>query len=102
MIRRPPRSPLSPYTPLFRSPEHRLDDAGAGLDVDALVAARVAVERAGLAGHDVGDPHVGVAEHDPPERKSTRLNSSHANLPYAVVCLKKNMPSSTLRPSPSC
>ena len=46
--------------------EHRLDGRGPGLDVDALVADRIAVERAGLAGSDVGDADVAVAEHEAP------------------------------------
>src|SRR5256886_5439632 len=63
MIRRPPRSTLFPYTTLFRSHQH-LDD-GAVLRVDA---------DHGAAGGD---------------RKSTRLNSSHSQISYAVFCLKK-------------
>src|ERR1041385_9419433 len=64
MIRRPPRSTLFPYTTLFRS----------------------AVERAG-AGHDI-DLAVGGAGGDLADRKSTRLNSSHGYISYAVFCLK--------------
>src|SRR5258707_10922574 len=75
MIRRPPRSTLFPYTTLFRSPhigDRVLGDAGA-------------------------DPHQGTQIHhrrehcavDRQDRKSTRLNSSHANISYAVFCLKK-------------
>src|SRR3712207_8959740 len=98
MRRRPPRSTLFPYTTLFRSA------AGAGLrDVELLgrdepVDERVLPRsvddgrRRGCAGED-GDPvtarderHGGQGEED---RKSTRLNSSHANISYAVFCLKK-------------
>src|SRR3712207_7888446 len=68
MIRRPPRSTLFPYTTLFRS-------AG---DQDG---ARV------LIGH-ARDP-IGSARAHRGDRKSTRLNSSHANISYAVFCLKK-------------
>src|SRR3712207_8671106 len=81
MIRRPPRSTLFPYTTLFRSEEHRVDarilgDAGQPLEVvDVEVGERVDVREA-----------PGVPEID---RKSTRLNSSHANISYAVFCLKK-------------
>src|SRR5258707_6045393 len=83
MIRRPPRSTLFPYTTLFRSrrardvpidrwrPEHRWDRAGA----DVLSGSW---PRAG------GD----LRQHDP-DRKSTRLNSSHANISDAVFCLEK-------------
>src|SRR2546430_7577419 len=65
MIRRPPRSTLFPYTTLFRSERDRAVLGGAG-------------ERE--------NPHGGLAERD---RKSTRLNSSHSQISYAVFCLKK-------------
>src|SRR2546427_4239793 len=66
MIRRPPRSTLFPYTTLFRSGGFfRVDD---GDDVGAVVIGR---------GHEFVD------------RKSTRLNSSHSQISYAVFCLKK-------------
>src|SRR3712207_8673921 len=94
MIRRPPRSTLFPYTTLFRS----LQDAGElRQPQDALVRdvgdVRVAVEGHQVVGaHGVeGDVllhhHVAVALLV--DRKSTRLNSSHANISYAVFCLKK-------------
>src|SRR5258707_2123380 len=66
MIRRPPRSTLFPYTTLFRSP--------------SLIRSV----------RPVGRPsHVMPREPASPDRKSTRLNSSHANISYAVFCLKK-------------
>src|SRR3712207_8770188 len=83
MIRRPPRSTLFPYTTLFRSHEvgHREAEVavvvvGAGADHVHHCASRqpLAVGGAGVARGD---------------RKSTRLNSSHANISYAVFCLKK-------------
>src|SRR2546426_3821917 len=91
MIRRPPRSTLFPYTTLFRS---RLDPAARSRDGRARAAdlaradgavvgleARAAVDRPqggrGPRRHPVGD------------RKSTRLNSSHLVISYAVFCLKK-------------
>src|SRR3712207_7967172 len=91
MIRRPPRSTLFPYTTLFRSvlpvaflvEAQRVRGDGIG-DVGAL---RVDVDRVRLA--DVAreaDLHRVV---DVGDRKSTRLNSSHANISYAVFCLKK-------------
>src|SRR3712207_6958710 len=87
MIRRPPRSTLFPYTTLFRS---RLD-AGeiAAYDPDAfakLMAGPPALHRypAAMAGRVQALARL-VAE----DRKSTRLNSSHANISYAVFCLKK-------------
>src|SRR2546422_7869685 len=94
MIRRPPRSTLFPYTTLFRS-------LLAGLGVDAL-AGRVArgMLRRGLAAALTVVPLVAflfaervILWEAPPERvtdrKSTRLNSSHGYISYAVFCLKK-------------
>src|SRR3712207_7077471 len=88
MIRRPPRSTLFPYTTLFRSlPDHaddrrRIDRAAGALVVERHVAAddRDVQRPAGVteAAH-------GLRE----DRKSTRLNSSHANISYAVFCLTK-------------
>src|SRR3712207_8941696 len=87
MIRRPPRSTLFPYTTLFRShlvdegffETHQLPPAVAG-DVRGVV-------QWNLRGLTRGDElHVDDARID---RKSTRLNSSHANISYAVFCLKK-------------
>src|SRR3712207_8739692 len=84
MIRRPPRSTLFPYTTLFRSHEGRRDALQERAVRDAHREAR-----AGDRGDDLLD-HV---QHHPsrhlPDRKSTRLNSSHANISYAVFCLKK-------------
>src|SRR3712207_7367139 len=89
MIRRPPRSTLFPYTTLFRSGEagdvadHRLGDVG----LDELGRALLGVA-ADLTDHD---DRVGlrVVLESGQDRKSTRLNSSHANISYAVFCLKK-------------
>src|SRR3712207_8284852 len=94
MIRRPPRSTLFPYTTLFRSEVHRVVDVRGGLDVDRHVVRARLDEVLGVAlrplDHQVHveDGVVGqrLAERD---RKSTRLNSSHANISYAVFCLKK-------------
>src|SRR3712207_7177989 len=95
MIRRPPRSTLFPYTTLFRS----TDDAEAVLH-PRLCRRDAEVELQRVRGHrirgdlvhaldtrDQGDQvgPVGLLE----DRKSTRLNSSHANISYAVFCLKK-------------
>src|SRR3712207_7942332 len=92
MIRRPPRSTLFPYTTLFRSVcspvavrQVRAGDRRGFADryvlqreeTDALYAGRV---------RDLDAPR---------DRKSTRLNSSHANISYAVFCLKKNKPRRT-------
>src|SRR3712207_8941945 len=90
MIRRPPRSTLFPYTTLFRSDEPVHQHLGHVLD-HREAARGIAVE--GRVAHaDFG--LVARREHEPPElvrqdRKSTRLNSSHANISYAVFCLKK-------------
>src|SRR2546426_1691819 len=94
MIRRPPRSTLFPYTTLFRSPHGFLDAVlGAvqrddGGDLDRLEDAVIEVALDLLEGSD----HLGVA-HTEPDRKSTRLNSSHLVISYAVFCLKKKNPS---------
>src|SRR5689334_23460147 len=77
MIRRPPRSTLFPYTTLFRSTMHRARGAlGRVLDRDEDIAVGVHDR------HELGlDPNL--------DRKSTRLNSSHSSISYAVFCLKK-------------
>src|SRR3712207_7736822 len=81
MIRRPPRSTLFPYTTLFRSDEPRRP-------VDP-------VDARGPVPQPLLEPHRrdGPSEDDLVEadRKSTRLNSSHANISYAVFCLKKKI-----------
>src|SRR3712207_8268602 len=86
MIRRPPRSTLFPYTTLFRSSVavHPLD----GL---ALRAAPDGLRRRAQRLRE-GDARLGpLPEVAPQDRKRTRLNSSHANISYAVFCLKKNI-----------
>src|SRR3712207_8649724 len=94
MIRRPPRSTLFPYTTLFRSDDDRdvgvghvhafvEDPAGDQLGVDTAAEAlqgQPPFRRRGTVG-DRGEQEA--------DRKSTRLNSSHANISYAVFCLKK-------------
>src|SRR5258707_7433343 len=78
MIRRPPRSTLFPYTTLFQSqaaPMRRIGILMGGAESDQEGQSSVAAFREGL--QNLGD------------RKSTRLNSSHANISYAVFCLKK-------------
>src|SRR2546427_1611373 len=92
MIRRPPRSTLFPYTTLFRS---------------AAQEVRTAKQRvlflADAAGADIGT-HAGVlADGGAPanatgDRKSTRLNSSHSQISYAVFCLKKKKKRHTSSP----
>src|SRR3712207_7926307 len=91
MIRRPPRSTLFPYTTLFRSIGPRelaeaVRKAAAGEAVlHPRVAARVVRE---LHGARRDEPNA-FRELSDRDRKSTRLNSSHANISYAVFCLKK-------------
>src|SRR5258707_9295572 len=90
MIRRPPRSTLFPYTTLFRSgPPGAECQPGGWLRFVALVARFQCGQSIFLAG--VVDPLLGCQETFalPLDRKSTRLNSSHANISYAVFCLKK-------------
>src|SRR5690348_17387758 len=77
MIRRPPRSTLFPYTTLFRS------GAGARL---GLQRGSVHGDPAGAGAQPVGEQSDRAADRD---RKSTRLNSSHPSISYAVFCLKK-------------
>src|SRR3712207_8914174 len=89
MIRRPPRSTLFPYTTLFRSVDvdlGLLGDAGAG-DV-AGHALSTSVGAARKASSSSGRPK-GTRGQPARDRKSTRLNSSHANISYAVFCLQK-------------
>src|SRR3712207_8855423 len=89
MIRRPPRSTLFPYTTLFRSRRTALSAARAGRSrLHARDRVLHGVPRAGVLGQEAGRadcPGAGAAG----DRKSTRLNSSHANISYAVFCLKK-------------
>src|SRR3712207_7303094 len=93
MIRRPPRSTLFPYTTLFRSREtYKLRYGHRGINIPVIEHAtgRVSITAQnhgfaveGEAGERFDTPF------GPADRKSTRLNSSHANISYAVFCLKK-------------
>src|SRR5256885_12149829 len=98
MIRRPPRSTLFPYTTLFRSSplllrarlrlRHRPDDRDRRRS-DVPLILRVSQHPEGVTTED-GDRVVYDVEHDEAQdRKSTRLNSSHLVISYAVFCLKK-------------
>src|SRR3712207_5699382 len=91
MIRRPPRSPLFPYTTLFRS--HPGDGGGAEVWGDEEAARRDGGHPPD-GGRGVRDDEgqasgPGGGRGEGTDRKSTRLNSSHANISYAVFCLKK-------------
>src|SRR3712207_7849535 len=102
MIRRPPRSTLFPYTTLFRSVRaERIDQAREHDRVDHVRRELDALERRApddrqrdRAEHELEEHEAGGRAADLADRKSTRLNSSHANISYAVFCLKKqNSPS---------
>src|SRR3712207_7834088 len=95
MIRRPPRSTLFPYTTLFRSA--RAPDRTRGAEQAARGNGSRVSETSPLspvpgeagAKEVSGSSDRGAEEKLRPDRKSTRLNSSHANISYAVFCLKK-------------
>src|SRR2546430_11725351 len=90
MIRRPPRSTLFPYTTLFRSRHRRVHEPGqdrvGAHAVGGIVGGQV------LGEGDDGGLHRLVAQ----DRKSTRLNSSHSQISYAVFCLKKKKKTETV------
>src|SRR3712207_8273131 len=92
MIRRPPRSTLFPYTTLFRSQIH----AAPGSPVALAAGVRGAIVtylKSAVGGAPVGSVDgPGFFVQNATDRKSTRLNSSHANISYAVFCLKKKIP----------
>src|SRR2546422_5961815 len=96
MIRRPPRSTLFPYTTLFRSGHVAVEPLHGGRAEDRQRAYRAQVQSDevldairkqphALIGEEVEQAGIGV----PLDRKSTRLNSSHGYISYAVFCLKK-------------
>src|SRR3712207_8603987 len=99
MIRRPPRSTLFPYTTLFRSGRVLRLQRGRGVRGGGPRRQRGLVARgprrsAGGPADGVGDGPGGRpdrADRAEADRKSTRLNSSHANISYAVFCLKKKI-----------
>src|SRR5690242_21962811 len=82
MIRRPPRSTLFPYTTLFRS-------LGTGIGMESLERADDRDREAERGGLQQSRQHVDEEEGFNQDRKSTRLNSSHMSISYAVFCLKK-------------
>src|SRR3712207_8228784 len=88
MIRRPPRSTLLPYTTLFRSVGLRQPDAEAGVDGEPDLGPAAVADRP----HDLALNQEAVDRdlaRQGADRKSTRLNSSHATLSYAVFCFKQ-------------
>src|SRR5258707_9790226 len=101
MIRRPPRSTLFPYTTLFRSADDRAIQPGEAGPID-----RDSRPTFGLVASVFVAPHerqrvatAGIRHRD---RKSTRLNSSHANISYAVFCLKKKNIMKAIDHEPDC
>src|SRR3712207_8302031 len=85
MIRRPPRSTLFPYTTLFRSPLEPIHELNSRASSTPLTDG----ERVYVSFLDRDRMFIAA------DRKSTRLNSSHANISYAVFCLKKKHPHDT-------
>src|SRR3712207_6903549 len=94
MIRRPPRSTLFPYTTLFRSVRVTEDRQPGFCRADAVEVLEAAADRVPRPCPYSGPGRCGGCDwqhvaHEGQDRKSTRLNSSHANISYAVFCLKK-------------
>src|SRR2546426_7697893 len=93
MIRRPPRSTLFPYTTLFRSLVEQLPQLALEIGVPRRVAGRFAAQHLEHFGRQLSRVHERLEDRLPQgverDRKSTRLNSSHLVISYAVFCLKK-------------
>src|SRR2546430_9720295 len=89
MIRRPPRSPLFPYTTLFRSAQMAAAEAGRpdSIEVVSIVTPNDSHHAIARAFLDRGIDD--ICDKPMTDRKSTRLNSSHSQISYAVFCLKK-------------
>src|SRR5258707_10415898 len=85
MIRRPPRSTLFPYTTLFRSKLPLVEGRDPSKPDEVLVPQPFAATLGIAPGDRISLSHNATTQ----DRKSTRLNSSHANISYAVFCLKK-------------
>src|SRR2546422_8252972 len=98
MIRRPPRSTLFPYTTLFRS--SRMDGIATRYSISDLdefqadAGLSYRVEPAGVVTSKINEGTLNL----PRDRKSTRLNSSHGYISYAVFCLKKKTHTGSMRP----
>src|SRR3712207_7958497 len=86
MIRRPPRSTLFPYTTLFRSSATGSISSAFGSGANASGDTAIAL---GVGSTARGEAGIAIRVGSTADRKSTRLNSSHANISYAVFCLKK-------------
>src|SRR2546427_7735671 len=92
MIRRPPRSTLFPYTTLFRSLQNRAEPRRSIRALQRLNPLRGVAREAGRGSSSLSRPRV----FEPSDRKSTRLNSSHSQISYAVFCLKKKKKINTI------
>src|SRR2546430_4556589 len=91
MIRRPPRSTLFPYTTLFRSPVDVLILVGQDMRILLLKPrphVRLGIQEGDSAHDEIAEIHQSFGG-EQLDRKSTRLNSSHSQISYAVFCLKK-------------
>src|SRR3712207_6994858 len=100
MIRRPPRSTLFPYTTLFRSPEVDRE-----MWEGVLFFARQQLDERLHGAHPAANKALellALAKDASLDRKSTRLNSSHANISYAVFCLKKKIYLNSIRLYTTC
>src|SRR5689334_23602250 len=86
MIRRPPRSTLFPYTTLFRSADQHIGTGALDHRARRRLESLDQRTRFRVTGEDVAKAEARVRDTD---RKSTRLNSSHSSISYAVFCLKK-------------
>src|SRR5690348_17511025 len=94
MLRRPPRSTLFPYTTLFRSLDEGIagDNVGVllrGVEKDDIMRGQVICAPKSITPHKKFTGEVYILTKEEGDRKSTRLNSSHPSISYAVFCLKK-------------
>src|SRR2546430_12156977 len=96
MIRRPPRSTLFPYTTLFRSYLEKITLPDIGTSVDQIIGY---LEKYLKQGSSIGVQGLHFKSAEGIDRKSTRLNSSHSQISYAVFCLKKKKTAHQHRPS---
>src|SRR3712207_8677462 len=89
MLRRPPRSTLFPYTTLFRSCIEVIEHLSPAILKEVIKQLAGVAEDGAVFYFNSAQPT--FVKNEDPDRKSTRLNSSHANISYAVFCLKKKI-----------